>query len=486
MINGFRIGISILMASITLGCSETLDISSSATHITNVNTIDAKDGLQSNMTVVLDGNRIIKSGPSAEIKSSNAKNTIDGKGKFLIPGLWDAHVHFAYMENLAPSMFQLFLIYGVTSVRDTGGKIDFVKSWKDKSEANKSGAPRVKIAGPLIDGLPNVYDGSDPSRPPLSVGAGSVEEAVKIVEQLDSIGVDLIKAYEMLTPEQFEAITARAKELGLKVTGHIPLSMDAISASDAGMNSMEHLRNIEMSTAEDWEALKTQRIKLLEDGKNDPGGILRSRLHTAQRTRAAETQDEGNIAKVLDALIRNDVWQIPTLALISSTSGRAFTKAEYQESFKYLPSDVEDIWKETIANIDATPAPENSKIYTQWAANMVDRMHKKGINFMAGTDCPIFFLTPGHSLHIELQRMVEYGMTPMDALTAATAQPAKYFGMQDSLGYISEGMIADLLLLDANPLDDIRNTLKINTLVKDGKVYDHSELEKLKSNLDNK
>ena len=467
------------------GCDDAQVLYDGAQCFTHVNTIDTNDGLQKDITVVIKDNKIIKTGPTASINLSNDNNIIDASGKYMIPGLWDAHVHFAYMEELAPSMFHLFLTYGITSVRDTGGKIEFVKSWKDKANANPKAAPIVKIAGPLIDGLPNVYDGSSPERPPLSVGAGSVEEAVKIVDYLDSLDVDLIKAYEMLTPEQFKAITKRAKELGLKVTGHVPLSMDVISAADAGMNSIEHFRNIEMSCAEDWESLKAQRLALLFEGKNDQGGILRSRIHEAQRYRAIEIQSEENTDKVLDALLRNDTWQIPTLALISGVSGRAFADANYQKSFAYLPPEIEEEWKTTIAQIIEKPVQQKNINYTNWTAKMVDQMHKKGINFMAGTDCPIFFLTPGHSLHIELQRLVESGLQPIDALAAATSQPAKYFGMQDSLGYIDEGMIADLILLDANPLESIQNTLKINTLVKDGKIYTRQDLDALQSELDN-
>ena len=473
-----------LFVTLFLGCQSNRLSFENVVCIQNINTIDAKDGLKKNMTVILDGNKILHISKNNQIDLKGNSQLIDGKGKYLIPGLWDAHVHFAYIEDLAPSMFNLFLAYGITSVRDTGGKIEFVKEWKDKADANPTAAPRVKIAGPLIDGMPNVYDGSSPSRPPLSVGAGSVEEAISIVNQLDSIGVDLIKAYEMLTPEQFKAVTARAKELGLPVTGHIPLSMDAISASAAGMNSMEHLRNIEMSCAEDWEGLKKQRNDLLSAGKNDQGGILRSRIHAAQRTRAFETQSEENTEKVLDALSRYDSWQVPTLALSTGSTERPFARPEWQESFKYLPTEIEKSWKESISNFTATPPTEAQKGYTKWAENMVSKMHAKGINFMAGTDCPIFFLPPGRSLHEELVKLVDFGLSPLDAIAAATSKPAEYFGMQDELGFIAEGMIADLLLLDANPLDNISNTLKLNTLIKDGKVYTRKNLDDILNGLD--
>lgn len=475
-----------LLSFFIIGCNSPASMFENATIITNVSTIDAKDGLKKNQSVVIQGNKIIKvfSTSDNSISFDPKNNTvIDGTGKYMIPGLWDAHVHFAYIEELAPTMFQQFLAYGITSVRDTGGKIDFVKGWKDKAEANPTGAPRVKIAGPLIDGMPNVYDGSSPARPPLSVGAGSVEDAVRIVNQLDSIGVDLIKAYEMLTPEQFTAVTRRARELGMKVTGHIPLSMDAITAS-AGMNSMEHLRNIELSCADDWEGLLAQRKDLLVDGKNDQGGILRSRIHSAQRTRAFETQDDDNTDKVLDALLSNDSWQVPTLALSTAFSERPFLRPAWKESFKYLPQAVEDNWNESIAQIKASPPSQEDIDRVEWTKNIIGKMNKKGITFMAGTDCPILFLPPGRSLHEELAKLVDFGLSPLQAIESATAHPAEFFDMQNELGYISEGMIADLLLLDANPLDDIKNTLKLNTMIKDGKVYDRDALDEILKNLD--
>src|SRR6056297_244349 len=148
-----------------------------ATVIQNITTIDAENGLYENQTVVIQDGKIVEVSSSDELSISDGNNVIiDGSGKYLIPGLWDAHVHFSYIEELAPSMFDLFLVYGITSVRDTGGRIEFVKQWKDRAVENPAEAPRVMIAGPLLDGEPNVYDGSSPGRPPLSVGLETVED----------------------------------------------------------------------------------------------------------------------------------------------------------------------------------------------------------------------------------------------------------------------------------------------------------------------
>lgn len=480
MRNGF---LALSLFCFLLSCSEEKGLFEDAVCISNVNVIDAENGLRENMTVIVKDDRILKMAQADSIQLSEENTIIDASGKYLMPGLWDAHVHFAYIEDLAPSMFKLFLAHGITSVRDTGGKIDFVKEWKTKADEDPTAAPRVKIAGPLLDGMPNVYDGSTPRRPPLSVGAATVDEAIRIVDELDEIGVDLIKAYEMLTPEQFQAITVRAKEKGLKVTGHVPLSMDVISASNAGLNSMEHLRNLELSTASNADELLAERKRILEEDKNLPGGELRSKIHDLQRTAAYDNQDDSKIDSVLIALAKNDTWQIPTMALNTGFTRRYFLRPDWSKSFELLPGDVSEKWAGAIESFGGQEITAASTKRSEWCLDMVDKINKKGIPIMAGTDCPIFFLTPGLSLHEELVVLVESGLTNIEAIESATLNPAKYFDLHDELGLVKEGFIADLLLLEANPLDNIQNTKKINSIIKNGKLYGRGDLDQMLNSL---
>ena len=439
--------------------------------IENISTIDAKNGLLENQTIIIKEGRILKIAPAEELPLSYKNNRIDGTGKYLIPGLWDTHIHFAYLEELAPYMFDLFLAYGVTSVRDTGGQIDYVKLFKEEAEANPKITPRVMIAGPLLDGMPNVYDGSIPSRPNLSSGLNSVEAVIAQVNILDSIGVDFLKAYEMLTPEQFAELTQLAKERGLKVTGHVPLSMDVISASNAGLNSMEHLRNLELSCASNAGELLKNRQQLLADGKDDAGGTLRSKIHETQRIPAIDNYDEDKAQEVLEVLAKNETWQIPTLALYRSVRQR--------ENFKYLPHSIKKNWENRLDQLTAgAPSPDRAK-YADWMLKMVGKVHQKNIAIMAGTDTPIGLLTPGLSLHEELSQFVESGLSPLEAIETATLNPAKYFNLDAELGWIGETTWADLLILDANPLDDIHNTEKINAVIKQGNYFDRNALDKL-------
>lgn len=451
--------------------------------IQNISTIDPIDGLKENQTVIIKNGKIHKIAGSASLLLSEKNNIINGNGKYLIPGLWDAHVHFAYIEELAPRMFDLFLTNGVTSVRDTGGKVDFVKAWKDKALANPTDAPRVMMAGPLLDGEPNVYDGSDAGHPELSVGLGSVEDIISQIDILLDKNVDLLKAYEMLTPEQFIKVNELAKANGLKVTGHVPLSMDVISAANAGMNGMEHMRNLELSCALNSEELLVLRQKMLADGSTLSGGKLRSSIHAAQREEAIKNYDEAKANEVLLILKKKDVWQTPTLTLNTFLSNKYFANSEYQKSYQYLPDSIGQHWQNRSIALKDYPMTEAFKIQTAFNNKMVKKIHETGIPIMAGTDTPIAYLTPGLSLHEELSALVKAGLSPLDAIKTATYNPSKYFDMENELGSIKENMWADLIILDSNPLDDITNTRAINIVIKQGKVYDSQMITEILNKL---
>lgn len=439
--------------------------------IQNISTIDPIDGLKENQTVVIKDGKIHKIADSASLSLSEKNNIIDGTGKYLIPGLWDAHVHFAYIEEIAPLMFDMFLSAGITSVRDTGGKVDFVKSWKDKALAKPTTAPRVMMAGPLLDGELNVYDGSDASHPELSVGLSSVEDVISQIENLVTKDVDLLKAYEMLTPEQFKKVAELAKANGIKVTGHVPLSMDVISAANAGLNSMEHLRNLELSCAANSDELLVERQKMLADGSSMAGGKLRTSIHTAQRENALKNYDEIKANEVLDVLKEKDVWQIPTLALNTFLSNKYFADPEYQKSYLQLPDSIAKHWKNRSNVLKDFPMSEVFSAQVDFNLRMVKKVYEKGIPLMAGTDTPIAYLTPGLSLHKELEALVNNGIPPLEVLKTATYNPAKYFNIEDELGSIKENMWADLVILNTNPLENIQNTRDIDTVIKEGQVY---------------
>lgn len=443
----------------------------------SVSVIDASSGMREDQYVLISGNKIVEVSDNP-IQVPAGTMVIDGEGKFLIPGLWDAHVHLTFTPELEESMFRLFLGNGITSIRDTGGLLHKLLPWKEKSIREPNSSPRVFMAGPLLDGEPNVYDGSA-GRPEISIGLENEEEAKAMVDSLAAAGVDLIKSYEMLSPAMFMAILQAADSHELPVTGHIPLSMDLKEASTAGLRSMEHMRNLEMAISADSDSLLEERRKMLAAGKDSAGAALRSQIHTAQRLHAIRTFDKDKSSEVLRILQKNGTWQIPTMALLTGGLNRLYEDAGWRETFESLPAAVRSQWMESAAEASEIPSSELSTAHGEWALKMIPLLKEAGLEVMAGTDTPIAYLTPGYSLHKELEMLVKGGMEPLEALESATLLPAKYFQVQDSIGTIDKNMIADLVLLDANPLDDIKNTRKIRAVVRNGSFYNRQALDSL-------
>lgn len=446
--------------------------------IEDINLIDPIDGLKENRSVVIRGNKIIKTFKTNEVEISSENKIYPGKGKFLIPGLWDFHVHFSFERNFAEAMPNLFLAHGITSVRDTGGEIDFVNPYKKTALEHPKTKSRVKIAGPLIDGKYNVYDGNSPYFPVLSIQNKDVSQLEKNVAYLVEQKVDFLKAYEMLSPEQFKTLAQIAKKNNLKLTGHVPLSMNVIEASNLGLSSIEHLRNIELSMTYQSDALFEERRELLKNKNQIKGSALRSMLHKKQRMKSVYDLDSTKINQVVDVLAKNNTWQIPTLALYINFAFKKFKTPEYLSLLDVLPKSKKEEWIEKINASDAS-VDQQTIDYTAWSSGMVNYMHKKGIPFLAGTDTPIGFLVPGLSLHHELEEFKKSGLSELEILQTATINPAKYFDLQDSLGRIKSNYVADLIILDKNPLQDIANTKSIRAVIKDGNYMNRSYLDSL-------
>ena len=446
--------------------------------IENVGIIDPIDGLELNMSVVIKENKILDIFKTREIVLSPKNKVHKGTNKFIIPGLWDSHIHFAFEKDLATSMPNLFLYHGITSLRDTGGEFDFVNKFKQEAISNPKTKSRVKIAGPLIDGKFNVYDGSNIYFPKLSIQNIDNNQLERNVRLLIDKKVDFLKAYEMLSPAQFKILSNLAKENNLKLTGHVPLSMSVIEASNLGLNSMEHLRNLELSMTEMSEKLFQERKNLLLNKSSIKGSELRSLIHSKQRMKSINDLDSIKINNVIDALIKNDVWQIPTLILYKNFANKTYKNPDYLQFLNLLPEERKEEWVKKINAIDNVISKDVVE-YTVWSKKMVDFMHDRGISFMAGTDTPIGFLIPGLSLHQEIQELHESGLSELEAIQTATINPAKYFNLENSLGRIKSGFIADLIILDKNPLESISNTKSIHAVIKEGHLMNRSYLDSL-------
>ena len=450
------------VALIAAGCSESEPPRGTA--IIHVTVIDAAEGPRANHTVIFDGDEILAVAPSDSAELPPAAETIDGSGKFLIPGLWDMHVHLTYDDGFADSMPELFLAHGITSVRDTVGLIDKLQPVVEAMRAPDARAPRVFFSGPLLDGEFVVYDGG--SSPEIGTQNSTVEMAEANVAALVGSGVDFIKTYEMLSPEVFEALTAAGQRAGLPIAAHIPLSM---LARDAGpsVDSMEHLRNVELDCAGGAEELLQERLDILAAHEEGPGGALRSRLHSLQRLPAVNAHDEERCDATIASLA--STIQVPTLRLNTLSMHPPFDRSDWEEGVAMVPTEVRDQWSAMLDGFRDSAFMRDTT-FGEWTLSMVGRMHAAGVPIGAGTDTPIGLSIPGYSLHTELERLVDAGLSPIEAIESATVRPAEFFSLEDEMGSIRIGQRADLVLLDANPLEDIANTRSIHKVVSKGVV----------------
>ena len=441
------------------------------TAITNVTVIDAINGVRNDQTVIFDGDEIVAVQPSAS--ETNAAHEIDGTGKFLIPGLWDFHVHLTYDDRFGDSMPALFLSYGITSVRDTGGLMDKILPVVESMRSEDAIAPRVYFAGPLLDGDFVVYDGD--GRPEIGVENATPEQARATIRALKAEGVDFIKIYEMVTPDVFDAMVETANELQLPIDSHVPLSMRA-SIAGPSVDSIEHLRNIELDCAANSPELHETRLEALRNPDNLSGAELRASLHTLQRIPAIDNYDEDRCDRTIAAL--GSTMMVPTLRLNSFSLAPPYARGDWQDALARVPTSVRDDWDATGRRL-AAERRDGPNQFGEWSHFLIQRMHAAGVPIGAGTDTPIFLSVPGYSLHAELEHLVMAGLSPLEALRSATVRPAEYFSLQDEMGTIEAGKVADLVLLDANPLDDIGNTRDIAAVVSKGRLLSRDDLARL-------
>lgn len=340
----------------------------------------------------------------------------------------------------------------------------------EKMRAADAVAPRVWFAGPLLDGNFVVYDGE--SRPEIGVRNATPEEARATIRELKDQGVDFIKIYEMVSPAVFEAIVESAQELGLPIDSHVPLSM-RVETAGPQVDSIEHLRNIELACASNAPELHETRLELLKNPGGVPGVELRSSLHDLQRSPAIAAYDEARCDRVIDSL--TSTIQVPTLRMTALNLAPPFDKPDWNEALSRIRDDARQDWISLAADVSANPVDAYTE-FGEWARFLTGRMHQRGVPIGAGTDTPIFLGIPGYSLHEELEQLVASGLSPLEALRAATVRPAEFFGIENDIGTVDPGKRADLVLLDADPLSNIRNTRRISGVISKGRFYAPAEL----------
>lgn len=432
--------------------------------ITHVTVIDATGAApKPDETVVLVGDRIAAIGPSATAHIPRGAVVVEGAGKFLIPGLWDMHVHLDYRDYLP-----LYIANGVTGVRVMWGEPQH-HEWRKQIEAGELIGPHMMIASAIIDG-PRPYW-------PGSVSVSTEAQARAAVAQAKREGADFVKIYQFLPRDLYFAIADESKKEDIPFEGHLPVTVTAEEASRAGQKSFEHLVGI-------LPACSTESDKLFQAAQTEfaqemVSGLKFEELHASAAGNETLDTYSAEKAAALSAVLRaNGTWQCPTLTLLHMFAYGDDPAVLNDPRVKYMPPHVKADWDPV--HMESARGPEDfayGRKEFQKELDVVGVMEKSGVGILAGTDTQNPYTFYGFSLHDELGYLVQAGLTPMQALQAATLNPARFFGKEADLGTVEKGKIADLVLLDANPLDAIANTRKIDAVVFDGRVYNRAALD---------
>jgi imidazolonepropionase-like amidohydrolase len=454
-------------------CSSARPPSLAITHVTLI------DGTGSaalpDMTVFLADERIDAIGPSQSVLIPRGTKTLDATGKFLMPGLVDMHAHLMGASEPTGSrefILPLLLANGITTARDMGGDLDALLKLRHEIESGKLQAPGIFFAGPYLDGSPPFF------QPSLVVTNSA--EAADDVHSLISRGADFIKVQSNLSRDSYFAIADVCRREHITFVGHVPDHVTAAEASDAGQKSIEHLTGVLRACSSEEPSLMRKQFAAAPK-KATIGQSVNREL--AWQIELLQSYSDGQADALIAKFLRNQTWQVPTLILLRND---AFPTPENGASRdprrKYIPLQVLANWEKGTKDRDKGATAEEFALRSrlmQASLRIVGKMNAAGVSMMAGTDTTAPYVFPGSSLHEELALLVQAGLTPMQALQAATRRPAEFLGKLQTQGTIETGKIADLLLLDANPLEDIHYTQKIRAVVLRGKLLDRNVLDEI-------
>lgn len=428
----------------------------------NVGVIDVEHGqLLVTQTVIIRGNLILSVAKSGAAKIPGSARRVDCNHKYLIPGLWDMHAHGTWH----PWTLTMSGVNGVLGLRDMGMSLAHTKEFRRTSDGYRliRDVPipvRVGVmAGPLIESY-NQW-------PDLTMVVKNPEEGRHAVDVVKAAGMDFVKIHTQMSSETWWSIVGRARELKLPFAGHVPYAISAATASDAGQRSIEHLEGLPMACSSDEGNLRREAAGHTPTAEG-------TGPETAYRLakRFVQSFDRNKCEALAATLARNQTWNVPTLVALDPDT--AFHR-QSDPRFKYILDLLLELWgKPPSGEI----SPDYRRLFEEYM-EIVRILHKSGVPLMTGTDCPVPGVYPGFAVHEDLALLVRAGLSPEEALRAATLNPALFLHMSDSLGSITSGKLAELVLLDDNPLTDIHNTTKIRAVIADGRMFGRATLDKV-------
>ena len=414
--------------------------------------------------ILISGNKIAGIVPHRE-KYASGITVADATDKFIIPGLWDMHMHFGGGDSLAEenkALLPLFLANGITAVRDAAADISpYVLQWRAQVAAGSLQGPTIFTSGPKLEGIKSIWAGD--------LEVGSVVEMKKAMDSLQGLKVDFIKITDnTILPEVYLAAIKEARKRGLPVSGHVPYALTMQQVADAGLSSVEHMGYVLKAGAKN-EAEIASRLAAGAITGRDVMPLVLQHFDTAYAI---------GIYKMMAA---KGVAVVPTLSISRATTYLDQEDHWKDDYLKYLGQGLKNTywWRVKRAAADTKEAIALRHTVFEQSAGLLPLLQKAGVTIITGTDAGYLnsFDYPGQSLHTELALMVQYGLTPLQALQASIINGPGYFQLQGQYGKIAKGYYADLLVLEANPLENITNTQKINGVIAKGRYMSRQALD---------
>lgn len=418
--------------------------------------IDVETGaVRRNSVILIAGDRVKQVGQEGQLPVPADAKVIDVHGKWIIPGLTDMHAHLVVYDY---QLSDMYLKYGVTTVRDVGGNVTQLRLLRDDINAGKTLGPRLFFTGMLLDGIPPVFRGSK-----ITVLADTPAHAQSIVNFLADQGVDAIKVYNMISEATLAQIIETAHQRKLPVIGHVPRAITLTHAVEMGMDGLEHIR---ITARELLPPEEAKRIDYL------PVGVRETEIWSRIDLKSKEIQN------IISLLARKQVYLDPTLTVDEAVTVDGMSAMRSHPNNQLLPQKMLDkLLQQPEEPLFSVPKEMKSAAAEGFKKRQafVGMCKQAGVPLLAGTDSfGLGKMVLGLSLHHELELLVEAGLAPIDSLRAATITAARALGKENDLGSIKAGKLADLLILDADPLANISNSQKIHQVMKGGRILDFS------------
>ena len=432
--------------------------------INHVSIIDVESGqVWPNQVVAIAQGKISRISP-ADQDSYAARQYVNGNGRYLIPGLWDMHVHFRGGDSLAAANkknLTLFLAHGITTVRDAGGDLTpSIFQWRRDMDAGRLPGPRIFTSGPKIDGPHAYWPGSLEVETPAQIG--------KALDSLQRLRVDYVKIYDSkISGAAYLETIRQAQRRGLKTTGHMPYSVTLSEAVKRGLDATEHLYYV---------------FKACSDKEDSLTALVRTSLNTpkplglfAMLPAVYDTYSPAAAGRIFALMAKHHTAAVPTLYIQKTLAELPGNDHAQDSLLAYIDPKIQATYTRRLASArqQSLAAQEFSKKLNVKFMSLLPLMQAAGVPILAGSDSGAFnsYIYPGASLQGELELLVQAGLTPLQALQAATINGAKFMGVASRTSTIAPGKDADLVLLTGNPLENIANVRKIDVVISRGKAY---------------